>query len=157
MHKKVILPLVLLLLLLCSCATATDSASSTNASILVPAHVKVMAAAPFRVVSVDMDVSVASVSTWACGSFVQVVYLATFHVVSGPRGGVMAFSYTLNNGRSQTPERLTILPGQRMTHFAFAWQGALPRDHTSPGPSGVMVSSPNRIVSRLILPAGKCR
>ncbi len=114
-------------------------------------------AAPFRVTSIDMSVTPTTTSTWRCGSFIQVVYNAVFHVVSGPRGGTIVFSYTLNNGRSQTFEKLTIIPGQHLSNFVFTWQGSLPSDHTYPGPGGVLVTSPNHIQSQMVFPAGRCR
>jgi hypothetical protein len=122
----------------------TQSMSTTNA-------------AAFRVTSIEMSVTPTTTSTWKCGSSIQVVYNAVFHVVSGPNGGTIVFSYTLNNGRSQTPEKLTILPGQHLSNFVFTWQGSLPRDHTSPGPGGVFVTSPNSLRSPMIFPAGGCR
>ena len=114
-------------------------------------------ASPFRVTSIDMSVTPSTTSLWTCGSFIQVVYNAVFHVVSGPNGGTIVFSYTINNGRSQTMAKLTILPGQRLSNFTFTWQGSLPRDHTYPEPGGVLVSSPNTLESRLVAPAGQCR
>jgi hypothetical protein len=114
-------------------------------------------ALPFRVTNIDMSVTPSALSLWTCGSFIQVVYNATFHVDSGPSGGTIAFSYTINNGRSQTMEKLTILPGQRLSNFTFTWQGSLPGDHTYPEPGGVFVTSPNTLISQLVSPAGKCR
>ena len=114
-------------------------------------------AAAFRVTSIDMSVTPSNVSIWQCGSYIQVVYNAVFHVVSGPDGGTISFSYTVNNGRSQTFEKLTIIPGQHLSNFTFTWQGSLPPDHTYPGPGGVLVTSPNYLVSQLVFPAGKCR
>ncbi len=126
----------------------SHSASSTN---LVAKN-----AATFTVTSIDMSVSPTNVSLWKCGSYIQVVYNAVFHVVSGPNGGTIVFSYTLNNGRSQTFEKLTILPGQYLSNFVFTWQGSLPVDHTYPGLGGVLVTSPNSIQSHMVSPAGKC-
>lgn len=113
-------------------------------------------ATAFTVTGIDMSVTPSSVSLWKCGSYIQVVYNAVFHVVSGPNGGTIVFSYTVNNGRSQTSEKLTILPGQTRTNFTFTWQGSLPGDHTYPAPGGVLVTSPNSIQSQLVTPAGKC-
>ena len=113
-------------------------------------------AATFTVTGIDMSVTPTSVSLWKCGSYIQVVYNAVFHVVSGPNGGTIAFSYTVNNGRSQTFEKLTILPGQRLTNFTFTWQGSLPLDHTYPGLGGVLVTSPNYFLSQKVFPSGKC-
>lgn len=116
-----------------------------------------MSAASFTVASIDMTVSPTTVSLWKCGSYIQVIYNAVFHVVSGPNGGTIVFSYTLNNGRSQTPEKLTIIPGQHLSNFTFTWQGSLPIDHTYPGLGGVLVASPNSIQSPMVAPAGKCQ
>ena len=114
-------------------------------------------ASTFRVTSIDMYVTPSTTSLWRCGSYIQVTYNAVFHVVSGPNGGTIVFSYTTNNGRSQTMEKLTILPGQHLSNFTFAWQGSLPGDHTYPAPGGVLVTSPNTLRSQMVLPAGKCR
>ena len=114
-------------------------------------------ATTFKVTSIDMFVTPTTVSLWKCGSYIQVVYNAIFHVVSGPAGGTISFSYTLNNGRSQTFEKLTIIPGQHLSNFTFTWQGSLPLDHTYPAPGGVLVTSPNYLLSQLVFPAGKCR
>jgi len=114
-------------------------------------------AAPFRITSIDMSVTPANVSTWRCNSYIQVVYNAVFHVVSGSNGGTIVFYYTMNNGRGQTPAKLTILPGQRMSNFVFTWQGSLPGDHTYPGRGGVLVTNPNNLVSPLVAPNGRCR
>jgi hypothetical protein len=114
-------------------------------------------AAAFTVTSIDMSVTPTTVSIWKCGSYIQVVYNAVFHVVSGPNGGTIVFSYTVNNGRSQTPEKLTIIPGQHQSNFVFTWQGSLPSDHTFPAPGGVLVTSPNHLVSQRVVPAGRCR
>ena len=114
-------------------------------------------AAAFTVTSIDMSVTPTTTSTWKCGSFIQVVYNAVFHVVSGPNGGTIVFYYTINNGRSQTMEQLTILPGQYLSNFTFSWQGSLPPDHTYPGPGGVLVTSPNSLLSQMVFPTGTCR
>lgn len=133
------------------------SAPSTNLVMMHPLGMITTNVAPFRVTSIDMSVTPTTVSIWKCGSFIQVVYNAVFHVVSGPKGGTMVFSFTVNNGRSQTPEKLTILPGQHQTNFVFTAQQSLPRDHTFPAPGGVLVTSPNHIQSQRVSPAGRCR
>jgi hypothetical protein len=112
--------------------------------------------ASFQVTSIDMSVTPTTVSLWKCGSYIQAVYNAVFHVDSGPNGGTIVFSYTLNNGRSQTFEKLTIIPGQHLSNFMFTWQGSLPSDHTYPGPGGVLITSPNYLLSKMVFPAGKC-
>jgi hypothetical protein len=133
------------------------SAPSTSFVTMHPLSMIMTNAAPFRVTSIDLSVTPTTVSIWKCGSFIQVVYNAVFHVNSGPKGGTMVFSFTVNNGRSQTPEKLTILPGQHQTNFVFTTQQSLPRDHTFPAPGGVFVTSPNPIQSQRVLPAGRCR
>lgn len=131
--------------------------SSSHSHVASSSNVIKTNAATFAVTSIDMSVTPTTTSLWTCGSYIQVVYNAVFHVVSGPHGGTIVFSYTVNNGRSQTMEKLTILPGQYLSNFTFTWQGSLPADHTYPGPGGVLVTSPNSIVSQLVLPSGKCR
>ena len=133
-------------------ATASSSHSHSASS----TSLATTNAATFTVTGIDMSVTPTSVSLWKCGSYIQVVYNAVFHVVSGPNGGTIAFSYTVNNGRSQTFEKLTILPGQRLTNFTFTWQGSLPLDHTYPGLGGVLVTSPNYFLSQKVFPSGKC-
>src|SRR2546421_1249632 len=132
------------------------SASSTSLGTTHPLSM-ITTNAAFSVTSIDMSVTPTTTSIWKCGSFIQVVYNAVFHVVSGPNGGTMVFSYTVNNGRSQTAEKLTIIPGQHLSNFVFTWQGSLPGDHTFPAPGGVFVTSPNHLVSQRVSPAGSCR
>ena len=134
-------------------STSSAKVVTTNAS----TNIVTTNASAFRVTSIDMYVTPSTTSLWQCGSYIQVVYNAVFHVVSGPNGGTIVFSYTLNNGRSQTMEKLTIIPGQRLSNFMFTWQGSLPSDHTYPGLGGVLVTSPNTLLSPRVSPAGKCR
>ncbi|WP_338253182.1 hypothetical protein [Dictyobacter halimunensis] len=134
-------------------SASTSNKVTTNASI----NGVTTQASAFRVTGIDMSVTPSTTSLWRCGSYIQVVYHATFHVNSGPNGGTIVFSYTINNGRSQTMEKLTILPGQHLSDFTFTWQGSLPADHFYPEPGGVMVTSPNTLVSKLVAPAGHCR
>jgi hypothetical protein len=137
--------------------TVAPSHSSSSSGTTHPLSLITTPAAAFRVTSIDLSVTPPTVSIWKCGSFIQVVYTAVFHVVSGPNGGTMVFSFTVNNGRSQTPEKVTILPGQHLTNFVFTAQGSLPSDHTFPGLGGVFVTSPNHLLSQRVSPAGRCR
>ena len=137
-------------------APHSNSASSTSLATTHTLGMITTSAAAFSVTSIDMTVSPTNVSLWKCGSYIQVTYNAVFHVNSGPNGGVISFSYTENNGRSQTFEKLTIIPGQHLSNFTFTWQGSLPSDHTYPGPGGVLVTSPNYLLSSMVYPAGKC-
>ena len=155
MSKKAITSLVLLLFIVCSCAAGASPSSAAPTPSL--SQITENTTAPFSVTSIDISVSPTTTSTWTCGSYIQVVYNATFHVVSGSSGGVIVFSYTLNNGRSETPEKLTILPGQQLSNYVFTWQGPLPSDHMYPGRGGVMVASPNQLISQTVSPGGACR
>jgi hypothetical protein len=143
-------------------ATTTASSPTSTATtgpletMQTPGQQKTNAAA-FRVTSITMSVTPTTTSTWTCGSSIQVVYNAVFHIAPGSSGGTIVFSYTLNNGRAQTAEKLTILPGQQLSNFVFTWEGSLPGDHTYPGPGGVLVTSPNSIQSPLVSPTGGCR
>lgn len=107
--------------------------------------------------SVDIKVTPATLSTWTCGSYIQVVYTALFQVTPGSTGGVIDFAYSLNGGRTSTAEHLIILPGQKQTDYVFTWQGPLPADHTQPGAAMVKVTSPNDLLSAAVGPAGACR
>src|SRR5574337_157317 len=60
------------------------------------------ASSTFAVTSISMTVTPSTTSLWKCGSYIQVTYNAVFHVTSGPNGGTIVFSYTINNGRGQT-------------------------------------------------------
>ena len=56
----------------------------------------------FRVTSVTMAVTPASLAGLACGTNVTVTYTATIHVASGGSGGTVQCSYTVDNGRGET-------------------------------------------------------
>lgn len=134
-----------------------STASPSHVHSTSSTHVVTTNASTFKVTSIDMSVTPSTTSLWTCGSYIQVVYNAVFHVVSGPKGGTIVFSYTVNNGRSDMMEKLTILPGQHLSSYTFTWQGSLPSNHFYPEPGGVLVTSPNLIVSHLVQPAGMCR
>jgi len=113
-------------------------------------------AAAFQVTGVDMAVSPASIQGMACGTPVVVTYTATIHVAPGGPGGVVQFSYTVNNGRGQTPASITFAPGQTVRTYTFTWSGALPADHTYPGLGGIQITGPNQLTSQLVKPTGQC-
>jgi len=113
--------------------------------------------AAFQVTSVDMTVSPASIQGMSCGTSVVVTYTATIHVAANSPGGTVQFTYTVNNGRGQTPASITFSPGQTMRTYTFTWSGALPADHTYPGQGGIQVTSPNQLTSPLVAPAGTCK
>ncbi|MBO0781365.1 MAG: hypothetical protein J2P37_21305, partial [Ktedonobacteraceae bacterium] len=112
--------------------------------------------AAFQVTKVDMAVSPASIQGQSCGTSVVVTYTATIHVAANGPGGTVRFSYTVNNGRGQTPASITFSPGQTVRTYTFTWSGALPADHTYPGPGGIQVTSPNQLTSPLVAPTGQC-
>jgi len=112
--------------------------------------------AAFQVTKVDMTVSPASIQGLSCGTSVVVTYTATIHVAANSPGGTVQFSYTINNGRGQTPASITFSPGQTIRTYTFTWRGMLPADHTYPGSGGIQVTSPNQLTSLLVAPTGMC-
>jgi hypothetical protein len=113
-------------------------------------------AAAFQVTKIDMAVSPTSIQGLSCGTSLVVTYTATIHVAANSPGGTVLFSYTVNNGRGQTPASITFSPGQTIRTYTFTWSGALPADHTYPGPGGIQVTSPNQLTSPLVAPTGRC-
>lgn len=135
-----------------SSSVNTGASTSTVASTAIPTAT----AASFTVSRVDLTVTPASLAGKACGSVETFTYTATFHVPVDSAGGVIHFSYTLNNGRSQTPATVTAAPGAAIATYTFTSSGALPADHTYPAPAIVMVTSPNSIQSPPATPTGAC-
>ncbi len=111
---------------------------------------------PLKVTSVSMSVTPGSIAGLSCGTTVTVTYTALFHVVPNSVGGTVQFNYTVNNGRGQTPASITFNPGETTKAYTFTWSGALPADHTYPGPGGIQVTSPNQLTSQLVGPTGMC-
>jgi hypothetical protein len=111
----------------------------------------------FQVTSIAMAVSPTSVQGLSCGTSIVVTYTATIHVAPGSSGGTVQFTSTVNTGRGQTSASITFSPGQTVRTYTFTWSGALPADHTSPGPGGIQVTSPNQLTSPLVAPTGTCR
>ena len=112
--------------------------------------------AAFQVTKVDMTVSPTSIQGMSCGTSIVVTYTATIHVASNSPGGTVQFSYTVNNGRGQTPASIIFSRGQTIRTYSFTWSGVLPADHTYPGPGGIQVTSPNQVTSQLVAPTGMC-
>ncbi len=127
-----------------------------NSSSSSPTASPTIASAPFKVTSVEMAVTPGSIAGIPCGTSVTVTYTATIHVAANGPGGTVQFSYTVNNGRSQTPASVHFDPGQTSKTYSFTWRGSLPADHTYPGQGGIMVTSPNQLTSALVAPSGKC-
>src|SRR2546423_162012 len=111
---------------------------------------------PLKVTSVTMSVTPGSIANLSCGSNVTVTYTALFHVVPNSVGGTVQFNYTVNNGRGQTPASINFGQGETTRTYTFTWSGALPADHTYPGPGGIQVTSPNQLTSQLVGPTGMC-
>jgi hypothetical protein len=114
------------------------------------------APAPLKVTSVGMSVTPRSIAGITCGTNLTVTYTAIFHVTPKSAGGTVQFSYTVNNGRGQSIASLNFSPGETTKTYAFTWSGALPADHTYPGPGGIEVTSPNQLISPLVEPTGQC-
>ena len=112
--------------------------------------------AAFQVTQVDMTVSPTSIQGLSCGTSIVVTYTAAIHVAANSPGGTVQFSYTVNNGRGQTPASINFSPGQTVRTYTFTWSGALPPDHTYPEPGGIQVTSPNQVTSQLVGPTGIC-
>ena len=112
--------------------------------------------AAFQVTKVDMAVSPTTIQGLSCGTSIVVTYTATIYVAANSPGGTVQFSYTVNNGRGQTPSSIIFSPGQTIRTYTFTWRGVLPADHTYPGPGGIQVTSPNQVTSQLVAPTGMC-
>jgi hypothetical protein len=110
----------------------------------------------FRVTGIDMAVQPASIAGLACESNLTVTYVATFHVPAHSPGGTVQFTYTVNNGRGDTPASIHFAPGETTKTYTFTWSGVLSPDNVYPGNGGVMTSSPNTLTSALVKPTGTC-
>ena len=114
------------------------------------------ATTPFSVSSVALSVSPSSIASATCGTAQTFTYTAVFTIPANTAGGTIQFNYTLNNGRSQTPATVTVAAGATSASYTFTSAGALPADHTYPGPAQVMVTSPGSVLSNSALPSGSC-
>jgi hypothetical protein len=111
----------------------------------------------FQVTTVNMSVKPTSISGMACGTMVTVTYTAIFLAPPHTQGGVVHFTYTVNNGRGQNQAAsVTFASGQTSKSYSFTWSGPLPADHTYPGLGGVQVTSPNQLPPQLVVPTGQC-
>lgn len=112
---------------------------------------------PFKVTSVAMSVMPGSIAGIPCGTYSTVTYQATIHVMPHGPGGTVQFGYTVNNGRGQNTASVKFAPGETSKTYSFTWSGALPADHTYPGPGGIDVTSPNQLISPMVGPGGTCK
>src|SRR5579864_4078807 len=110
--------------------TTTAAPSTATPQSTSPAVQPSASPGPFKVTSVDMSVSPASIAGMSCGTNVTVTYTATFHVTPGSSGGTVQFNYTVNNGRGQSNASINFAAGQMTRTFNFTWSGTLPIDHT---------------------------
>ncbi len=110
----------------------------------------------FNVTSIDMAVNPTSIAGKTCGTAIVVTYTATFHIAANSPGGIIQFTYTVNNGRSSPGASVSVAPGQTTATYSFTWSGNLPSDHTYPEPGGVITSSPNVVRSPMVQPTGTC-
>ena len=114
--RKICMIIVSLFIVGIACIGSTIQSHVVNAATASPAHAHSASlpkrvttnAAPFRITSIDMSVTPSTLSLWTCGSSIQVVYNAVFHIAPGSKGGTIIFSYTVNNGRSEMMEKLTV-------------------------------------------------
>lgn len=117
----------------------------------------VSAPSAFRVTGIELSAS-PSLTGHACGTQFTETYTATFHIAPNGPGGTIVFQYTMNNGRSSSPNvSLHVAAGQTSATFQFHWSGNLPADHTAPGIGLVLMSAPNQGESPPAIPAGSCQ
>jgi len=141
-------------------ASATETATTQNnvnqnATATATSATATVNATPFSVQSVTMSVNPTSISGDACGTTITVTYTATFTVSDSP-GGTVQFSYTTDNGQSQTNASLTFSAGQTTQQYKFSQSGQLVSGGTFPGTGKVLVTSPNSYTSQGIQPTGTC-
>ena len=76
---------------------------------------------PFQVTKIDMSVNPTTVAGIVCGTSVTVTYTATIHVAANGPGGTVKFTYTVTNGRGQTPASITFSPSTTVPVIAKRW------------------------------------
>jgi hypothetical protein len=149
---------VFLVALVGSMAIVFNAARHTHGGTASPQPTSTLSTSrvPLQVTSVTMSVTPGSIANISCGTNLTVTYTALFHANPNSAGGTVHFSYTVNNGRGQTPASIIFSPGQTIRTYSFTWRGVLPADHTYPGPGGIQVTSPNQLTSQLVAPTGMC-
>ena len=158
--KRPILAIVFMCLigLLAACGSNTNGSGSGSTPTTAPTPSPTPSPTPvaFKVASVDLSVNPNSIVGKPCGSSASFTYTTTFHIPADTSGGTIQFSYTLNNGRSQTNASVTVAPGETTKNYTFTSSGILYPDHTYPGIAEVLTSSPNVVHSPQVKPAGSC-
>ena len=133
-----------------------SSPNVVNSPQVKPAGICAAAAAAFKVTSIEMAVSPASIAGIACGTQITVTYSATFHIAANSPGGTIQFLYTWNGGHASPGASVTVGPGETTATYSFTWSGKLLVDHVYPGEGGVFTSSPNAVNSPFVKPDGLC-
>ncbi len=163
MFKRTVVPMILFCLAVFSLAGCVSSGSGGPTPVPTvppttptPTPSPVATPVPFAVTSIDMAVNPPSIAGVACGTSVNVAYIATFHVPAHTAGGTVNFLYTVNNGRSTPSASITFGPGETQKTYTFNWSGVLSPDNVYPGLGGVIVTSPGSLRSPTIKPDGNC-
>jgi len=139
-------------------ATATATTQNNinqNATATATSATATVTATPFTVQSITMSVNPKDISGDTCGTTITVTYTAAFTVSDSP-GGTVQFSYTTDNGQSQTNATLTFAAGQTTQQYKFSQTGQLVSGGTFPGVGNVQVTSPNSYTAQGIQPTGQC-
>ena len=141
-------------------ANATETATTQNninqnATATATSATATVTATPFTVQSITMSVNPKDISSYTCGTTITVTYTAAFTVSDSP-GGTVQFSYTTDNGQSQTNATLTFAAGQTTQQYKFSQTGQLVSGGTFPGVGNVQVTSPNSYTAQGIQPTGQC-
>jgi len=134
----------------------TTSPNAITSSLIKPTGTCTSTSSAFQVTGVNLAVNPTSIADRACETSITLTYTATFHIAAGGPGGTIQFSYTTNNGRSQTNASTVVSPGQTVKTFTFTVSGTLFPDHTFLGNAIVMVTSPNNLISAGARPSGMC-
>ncbi|HEY0757084.1 MAG TPA: hypothetical protein VGD98_24235 [Ktedonobacteraceae bacterium] len=130
--------------------------NTLNSALVGPTGTCTDNSTPFSVLAVTVVASPA-VDGHVCGTPFIETYLATFSIAPNSPGGTVVFTYTSDNGRSNSQNvSLTIDPGQTTKTYKFTWKGKLPADHSEPGIGIVLVSAPNAVTSTGGIPSGQC-
>lgn len=112
------------------------------------------ALASFRVQSITISVSPASIAGMTCGTPVNVTYTATITIAPGSPGGTVALRWSI--GSTSTPASVTFAPGETVKTVSIRDMGTLARDNSYPRNGSIASTSPNVVNSTTVRPAGTC-